>query len=191
MRAEHREGEQPDGAGAENGDGPAGHVAGHAHGVHRGRQRLDDRRGGIVERVRHRMQAVGGQGEVVRHAALSVAAAEELQVFAQVLTSGGAHLARPAGQVGLHDDPLSCRVALDGGASGFDDPDNLVARPVGQRDKRVAPLGRVQVGSADAGRQGADQGLVRARGGDVRCLDGDPARVDDDASHASQGNRLR
>lgn len=136
------------------------------------------------------MQTVRGQGEVVRHATLSVAAAEELQVFAQVLASGGAHLARPAGQVGLHDDPLSWRAALDGGARGFDDPDNLMARPVGQRDKRVAPVGRVQVGSADAGRQGADQGLVRAWGGDVRCLDSDPARVDDDASHASQGNRL-
>ena len=112
VRAEHREGEQPDGAGPEHGDGPAGHVARQAHGVHRRRQRLDERRGVIVERVRHGMQAVRGQGEVVRHAALRVAAAEELQVLAQVLPSGGAHLARPAGQVGLHDDPLSRPEAL-------------------------------------------------------------------------------
>ena len=109
VRAEHREGEQSDGAGPENGDGPAGDVPGQADRVHRRRQRLDQRRGVIVERLRHGMQAVRGQGEVVRHAALSVAAAEELQVLAQVLASGGAHLARPAGQVGLHDDPLSRR----------------------------------------------------------------------------------
>ena len=125
VRAEHREGEQPDGAGAENGDGPAGHVAGQAYRVHRRGQRLDQRRGVIVEHVRHGVQAVRGHGEVVGHAALSVAAAEELQVLAQVLASGGAHLARPAGQVGFHDDPLAWRHP-GRGARGLDDPDDLV-----------------------------------------------------------------
>ncbi len=65
-----------------------------------------------------------------------------------------------------------------------------MTRPVRQTDKGVAPAGRVQVGSADARHERADQGFVRARGWNVRCLDGDPAWVNDDASHAGQGDFL-
>ena len=196
VRAEHRQREQADGAGSEDGDRTAGHVSGQPDRVHRRGQRLDERRGVVVQRVRHGVQAVRGQGEVVGHAALGVTAAEELQVLAQVLASGGAHLARPAGQVGFHDDPLARHRPGRGtrhpgrGARRLDHPDDLMARPVGQRDERVAPVRRVQVGSAHADGQRADQGLVRAGGGNVRCLDSDPARVDDDASHASQGGFL-
>ena len=78
----------------------------------------------------------------------------------------------------------------DGGAHGFDDADDLMARPVGQRDKGVMPPGRVQVRSADARHEGADQGFARAGGRDLRRLDSDPAWVDDDASHAGQGEFL-
>ena len=52
----------------------------------------------------------------------------------------------------------------------------------------MAAAGRVQVGSADARDEGADQGFARAGGRDVRCLDGDPAWVDDDASHGTQAS---
>jgi hypothetical protein len=54
----------------------------------------------------------------------------------------------------------------------------------------MAPAGRVQVGSADARHKGADQGFARAGGRNVRGLDGDPARVDDDTPHAAQGDFL-
>ena len=73
------------------------------------------------------------------------------------------------------------------GPGRFDDPDDLVAGSVGQRDKGVTPAGGVQVGSADAGHQCADQGLVRAGDGNVGRLDRDLAWIDDDSSHAGHG----
>ena len=73
---------------------------------------------------------------------------------------------------------------------GLDNPDDLMARPVGQRHEGVVPAGRVQVGSADACHDGADQGLARGGGRDLRCLDSDPAWVHDDAPHAGQGDFL-
>jgi len=51
----------------------------------------------------------------------------------------------------------------------------------------MAPAGRVQVGSAHASRERADQRFARSRGGDVRGFDGDPAGVDDDAAHGAHG----
>ncbi len=71
-------------------------------------------------------------------------------------------------------------------SSRLDHADDLVAGPVGQRDERMAPAGRVQVRSAHARRERADQDLARAGDGDVRRLDGDPAGVDDDAPHGGQ-----
>src|ERR1019366_1531693 len=77
-----------------------------------------------------------------------------------------------------------------GGAHRLDDPDDLMARPVGQPDKGVAPVRGVQDGSAQAGHEGAKQSFVRTGGGNVRCLDSDLAWVNDDASHAGQGDFL-
>jgi hypothetical protein len=65
-----------------------------------------------------------------------------------------------------------------------------MARPVGQRDEGVTPARGVQVRSAHAGHEGADEGFVRAGDGHVRGLDSDLAWIDDDASHAGQGGFL-
>ena len=65
-----------------------------------------------------------------------------------------------------------------------------MTRPVGQRHEGVVTAGRVQVGPADTRHDGADQGLARGGGRDLRCLDSDPARVHDDAPHAGQGDFL-
>jgi hypothetical protein len=54
----------------------------------------------------------------------------------------------------------------------------------------MASAARVQVGSADARHEGADQGLAGAGGWNVHGLDSDPARVDHDAPHAAQGDFL-
>ena len=73
------------------------------------------------------MDAVGVDGEVVRHTALVVDAAEEAEVLAEVDLAVGAHLAGPAGQSGLHDDPVPNRHALSVAAELADHADDLVA----------------------------------------------------------------
>ena len=115
-----------------------------------------------------RMQAVGGDGEPVGHPTLVPAAPEELQVLAEVLPAGAAHLAVPARQVRLDGDALAGGEPVDGGAEALDHPDDLVAGVVGDGDEGVSAVGGVGVGAADAGHDAAHERLVRfgaGRGG--------------------------
>ena len=187
MRAHHGEQQQSDGTGPEDGHGPARHVAGESYGVHGGGQRFDEGGGEVVEIVRYRVQPVGGDGEEVGHAALFPAAAEELQVLAQVGAVGRAHLAPPARQGRLDGHPLA---GYDGGdqvAGGFHDADHLVSRVIGEGDERVPTVDGVRVGAADAGDAHPDEGVARAGFRAFDGLDRHPVEVDDDSTHGLRG----
>ena len=111
-------------------------------------------------------------------------AAEEPKVLAEVDLAVGAHLAGPAGQGGLHDDPVPDRHAMSVAAELADHADDLVAGVVGKRHERVVPGSGVGVGSADPDYAALDQDLPGTWSGAFGLADDDLAWVDGDPPHS-------
>lgn len=189
-RGEHQ---QADRARAEDDDGLACDVAREAHGVHGGREGLDERGLQVVELVGNAVQPVGAHREVVGHAALLVAAAEELQVLAEVAAVGAAHLALPAGQRRLHRHAVARMPAGRSVGSGdiggpvaepANHTDHLVARRVGQRHEGVLAVSGVGVRPADARHRHLHERLAGARLGRLDLCDLEGVdRLNNDSAH--------
>src|SRR6266487_1178661 len=149
--ARDREREQADGAAAHDDDGLVLQRTGDTAGVHRRRERFDERCCEIVDVVGDDMQPVRADDEFVGHTALKVSAAEELQVLAQVLLTQAALLTVPARQGRLDRHPVSHGKGRHVRPDLGDDTGDLVPGVVGDRDQRMAAVQRVSVRAAHAG----------------------------------------
>jgi hypothetical protein len=159
--ARHGQHEETDGAAAHDHDSLVPERSGDAAGVHRCRERFDQRCGEVVQAVRNEVQSVRAHHELVGHASLGVSAPEELQPLAEVFLALAALLAVPARQGRLHGDAVADRAGGHVGSDLGDDASDLVPRVVGDGDERVATVQRVGVGAAHADRDAANANLVR------------------------------
>ncbi len=189
------QGEQADGAGAEDGDGPSGEVrAGEPDRVHGRGQRFDEHGEGIAELRRDGHDAVGRDDEEVGEATGGRGAAEEDHGGAEVVAAVETVLAAAAGEDRLdHHAPADRQVHT--GAGGLDGADDLVTGVVGQRHEGMPAVCGVDVGPADADGAHADQHLARAGcGRAVRSISTTPGAVTTTrrmVCSSTSGSRLR
>src|SRR5579871_236864 len=164
LRLQDLDHEEPDHAGADDGDPVAGGDGGTGDPVDGDGDRLDHRRPLVGEALRQAAETSGRHGDVLGECALTavVAAgdAEHLAVVAQVDLPRTAVAARPAEDSRVEGDPIA-RVPAFGGGADFDDvAGRLMAHDDGRDAAAGAAVHAVNVAPADAAGADADQHFV-------------------------------
>jgi len=152
---------QPDGAGTQDGDRFADQVPRKTDGVHRRGQGFDERSLVVAESRGYLVQPARWDRKNVRHTTFSVAAAEELQVFTQVLGVVPTGLAVAAYKGRLYRNPLTGHDLVHTVGDGHHHAYHFMAGVVRGLEKSVLAMGAGLVRAAHSRHQHLDEGFAR------------------------------
>jgi hypothetical protein len=148
--------------------------------VHGGGQRLDERRGEVVEIVRHRVDRSAG---TVKKSAVppSFHPQPKNSRFSQRLARPLVHILQcPQGGVGS---TVTGNHVDDVGSDGFDDTDHLMSRVVREGDEWMRAVHGMCVGATDTGDARADQCVTWSGFGEFDPFHAHPVEIGDDSTH--------